>query len=111
MPIAFVANKDPYRDYSRFKSHTLATVTAGDNYRLEDVVRILSHAQSDDVLLLDRSPQISAVCLAVWLELFGVAHVYSFEHSTHEWIAHSVTRDSIRRAIERNRLEAAHGIR
>jgi len=109
MPVAYVTNKVPSRSYDYFNRDqlSLATLTFGTALDIEQIARIFAVSEPTDVLVLDGSPLISAVCLAMWLEKHGQCVIYSLQGDV--WHTNLISRTSLRRILERTHDEVTNG--
>ncbi len=109
MPVAYVTNRVPTRNYDYFNRDQLsiATLSFGNSLDIEQIARILAVSESTDVLVLDGSSMISAVCLALWLEKHGQCVIYSLQGDV--WHTNLISRTSLRRILERTHDEVTNG--
>jgi len=103
MPVAYVSNKDPRINYTKFQREFdgIGWLSYGNLLDIEQITDILSNSQKSDVLVLTGSVLISSVCLSIWLEMHQEARVYSGVDQL--WHPNLISRSSINRMIEKSR--------
>ena len=113
MSVAFVSNQQRGRDYEPLeRKYPTTFVTVGAELNVEFIVRALAHSTPQDFLVLDGSPIISSICLAIWLEQHGECNILSIIGRNESWYSNRVSRTSLRRMIAVTQdQEQSHGRR
>lgn len=107
-PTVYVTNRAQSHDYSSATKHgALRFVTQG-NYPIfkttrlqEEIIEGLAHSQPYDLLLFSGSSVVSAICMAVWLEMHSTAKILLWDRTENQYVLRVIPRQSIRVEIER----------
>lgn len=89
----------------------LSLITMGE-YNVADISRLYSQinkalifSKDTDYLLCLNSPNIAALCVAVWLELHPIIQMLIWDQPNNKFIVHTLMKSQIRSDIERTKDE------
>lgn len=107
IPTVYVSNRASTHDYtSASKMGALRFVTIG-NYPIfktarlqEEIITALAYSTKDDYLLFSGSSVVAALCMAVWLEMHGVAKILLWDRTEDCYVVRVIEQSRLRIDLE-----------
>ena len=103
----FVTNKSATHDYSSAAYVGALRYVTNGNYPIfkttrlqEEIISVLAYSTKDDYLLFSGSSVVAAICMAVWLEMHGIAKILLWDRTQDKYVVRVIDRQPLRLELE-----------